>query len=259
MNSEKLNLLWNACIVRQQVVQSCRYGPPLGGQGLAKRCGLASVLPGLSQPFGGWAHVELADSSWPWASPQHQQEVPPGQLAAGHRTAAPSQFRQGGKQSVHRQGNSQPMYVHYSTVQSFSRWNPPPSYPDTNRCLHPSQALQARRIQCEHQNVDPLVWTSHRVTKWIRDIDLKVGMQKKKFHLQNCTWEKRFTLNHISALWKFNNRKLKLQVVACSPCVYSALPISEVIEGLCHCTEPALVDDRPFIWITSQSCLFVLT
>ncbi|XP_023254172.1 kazrin-like, partial [Seriola lalandi dorsalis] len=35
------------------------------------------------------------------------------------------------------------------------------------------EALQARRIQCEHQNVDPLVWTSHRVIKWIRDIDLK--------------------------------------------------------------------------------------
>ncbi|CAI5647155.1 unnamed protein product [Oreochromis niloticus] len=35
------------------------------------------------------------------------------------------------------------------------------------------EALQARRIQCEHQNVDPLVWTTHRVMKWIRDIDLK--------------------------------------------------------------------------------------
>uniref|UniRef100_A0A3P9IZS9 Kazrin, periplakin interacting protein n=1 Tax=Oryzias latipes TaxID=8090 RepID=A0A3P9IZS9_ORYLA len=35
------------------------------------------------------------------------------------------------------------------------------------------EALQARRAQCEHQNVDPLVWTSHRVMKWIRDIDLK--------------------------------------------------------------------------------------
>ncbi|XP_069545202.1 kazrin-A isoform X2 [Brachyistius frenatus] len=35
------------------------------------------------------------------------------------------------------------------------------------------EALQARRIQCEHQNVDPLVWTSHRVMKWIKDIDLK--------------------------------------------------------------------------------------
>ncbi|XP_067447938.1 kazrin-A isoform X2 [Thunnus thynnus] len=35
------------------------------------------------------------------------------------------------------------------------------------------EALQARRIQCEHQNMDPLVWTSHRVIKWIRDIDLK--------------------------------------------------------------------------------------
>ncbi|XP_040048727.2 kazrin-A isoform X5 [Gasterosteus aculeatus] len=35
------------------------------------------------------------------------------------------------------------------------------------------EALQARRVQCEHQNVDPLVWTSHRVVKWIKDIDLK--------------------------------------------------------------------------------------
>uniref|UniRef100_A0A3Q3ICE3 SAM domain-containing protein n=1 Tax=Monopterus albus TaxID=43700 RepID=A0A3Q3ICE3_MONAL len=35
------------------------------------------------------------------------------------------------------------------------------------------EALQARRTLCEHQNVDPLVWTSHRVIKWIRDIDLK--------------------------------------------------------------------------------------
>ncbi|XP_017273213.1 kazrin-A isoform X3 [Kryptolebias marmoratus] len=35
------------------------------------------------------------------------------------------------------------------------------------------EVLQARRIQCEHQNADPLVWTSHRVVKWIRDIDLK--------------------------------------------------------------------------------------
>uniref|UniRef100_A0A8C6SI67 SAM domain-containing protein n=1 Tax=Neogobius melanostomus TaxID=47308 RepID=A0A8C6SI67_9GOBI len=35
------------------------------------------------------------------------------------------------------------------------------------------ESLQARRLQCEHQNVDPLVWTSHRVVRWIRDIDLK--------------------------------------------------------------------------------------
>lgn len=38
-----------------------------------------------------------------------------------------------------------------------------------------AQALQARRAKCEHQNWDPLVWTSHRVIKWIKDIDLKVG------------------------------------------------------------------------------------
>ncbi|KAI1892540.1 hypothetical protein AGOR_G00134640 [Albula goreensis] len=35
------------------------------------------------------------------------------------------------------------------------------------------EALQARRSQCEHQNLDPLVWTNHRVIKWVRDIDLK--------------------------------------------------------------------------------------
>ncbi|XP_072304815.1 kazrin-A isoform X3 [Eucyclogobius newberryi] len=35
------------------------------------------------------------------------------------------------------------------------------------------EALQARRLQCEHQNMDPLVWTSHRVVRWIKDIDLK--------------------------------------------------------------------------------------
>uniref|UniRef100_A0A3P9LFH1 SAM domain-containing protein n=1 Tax=Oryzias latipes TaxID=8090 RepID=A0A3P9LFH1_ORYLA len=35
------------------------------------------------------------------------------------------------------------------------------------------EALQARRTKCEHQNQDPVVWTCHRVMKWIRDIDLK--------------------------------------------------------------------------------------
>ncbi|XP_029007599.1 kazrin-A-like [Betta splendens] len=35
------------------------------------------------------------------------------------------------------------------------------------------EALQARRTNCEHQDWDPLVWTCHRVMKWIRDIDLK--------------------------------------------------------------------------------------
>ncbi|XP_062396755.1 kazrin-A [Sardina pilchardus] len=35
------------------------------------------------------------------------------------------------------------------------------------------EILQARRAQCEHQNLDPLVWTCPRVMKWIRDIDLK--------------------------------------------------------------------------------------
>ncbi|KAK6321686.1 hypothetical protein J4Q44_G00086620 [Coregonus suidteri] len=35
------------------------------------------------------------------------------------------------------------------------------------------EVLQARRAQCEHQHQDPVVWTCHRVIKWIRDIDLK--------------------------------------------------------------------------------------
>ncbi|RXN19871.1 kazrin-like protein [Labeo rohita] len=33
--------------------------------------------------------------------------------------------------------------------------------------------IQARRAQCENRDLDPVVWTSHRVIKWIRDIDLK--------------------------------------------------------------------------------------
>ncbi|KAG7256000.1 hypothetical protein CRUP_014236 [Coryphaenoides rupestris] len=28
-------------------------------------------------------------------------------------------------------------------------------------------------MQCEHQSADPLVWTSHRIMRWIREIDLK--------------------------------------------------------------------------------------
>lgn len=80
-----------------QVVQGCRHGPPLGGQGLVKRCRLASVLAGFSQSPGGRPHAELAESSRPGASPQHQQEVPPGQPAAGHRAAALAQLRQGGQ------------------------------------------------------------------------------------------------------------------------------------------------------------------
>ncbi|XP_056886005.1 kazrin, periplakin interacting protein b isoform X2 [Takifugu flavidus] len=47
------------------------------------------------------------------------------------------------------------------------------------------EALQARRAKCEHQNWDPLVWTSHRVIKWIKDIDLKEfadNLQGKGIH-----------------------------------------------------------------------------
>uniref|UniRef100_A0A3B5A5W1 Kazrin, periplakin interacting protein b n=1 Tax=Stegastes partitus TaxID=144197 RepID=A0A3B5A5W1_9TELE len=47
------------------------------------------------------------------------------------------------------------------------------------------EALQARRTKCEHQNWDPIVWTCHRVMKWIRDIDLKEfadNLQGKGIH-----------------------------------------------------------------------------
>uniref|UniRef100_A0A668RI71 SAM domain-containing protein n=1 Tax=Oreochromis aureus TaxID=47969 RepID=A0A668RI71_OREAU len=47
------------------------------------------------------------------------------------------------------------------------------------------EALQARRTNCEHQNWDPIVWTCHRVMKWIRDIDLKEfadNLQGKGIH-----------------------------------------------------------------------------
>lgn len=80
-----------------QVVQGCRLGPPLGGQGLVKWCRLASVLAGFPQSPGGRPHAELTDPSRLGASPQHQQEVPPGQPAAGHRAAALAQLWQGGQ------------------------------------------------------------------------------------------------------------------------------------------------------------------
>ncbi|XP_071191071.1 kazrin, periplakin interacting protein b isoform X3 [Salvelinus alpinus] len=35
------------------------------------------------------------------------------------------------------------------------------------------EVLEARRAQSEHKDQDPVVWTCHRVIKWIRDIDLK--------------------------------------------------------------------------------------
>ncbi|XP_060899066.1 kazrin, periplakin interacting protein b isoform X4 [Labrus mixtus] len=35
------------------------------------------------------------------------------------------------------------------------------------------EALQTRRLKCENQDRDPIVWTCHRVMRWIRDIDLK--------------------------------------------------------------------------------------
>ncbi|KAF3689996.1 Kazrin [Channa argus] len=47
------------------------------------------------------------------------------------------------------------------------------------------EALQARRTKCEHQDWDPIVWTCHRVMKWITDIDLKEyadNLQGKGIH-----------------------------------------------------------------------------
>uniref|UniRef100_A0A3Q1JXK8 SAM domain-containing protein n=1 Tax=Anabas testudineus TaxID=64144 RepID=A0A3Q1JXK8_ANATE len=47
------------------------------------------------------------------------------------------------------------------------------------------EALQARRTKCDHQDWDPIVWTCHRVMKWIRDIDLKEyadNLQGKGIH-----------------------------------------------------------------------------
>ncbi|KAA8593324.1 hypothetical protein FQN60_009440 [Etheostoma spectabile] len=47
------------------------------------------------------------------------------------------------------------------------------------------EALQAQQAKCEHQDRDPIVWTCHRVMKWIRDIDLKEfadNLQGKGIH-----------------------------------------------------------------------------
>lgn len=35
------------------------------------------------------------------------------------------------------------------------------------------EILQSRRCECENQNTDPVVWTCHRIMKWIKEIDLK--------------------------------------------------------------------------------------
>ncbi|KAA0713982.1 Kazrin-A [Triplophysa tibetana] len=35
------------------------------------------------------------------------------------------------------------------------------------------EILQSRRAECENQNTDSMVWTCHRVVKWIKEIDLK--------------------------------------------------------------------------------------
>ncbi|XP_066500813.1 kazrin-A isoform X2 [Hoplias malabaricus] len=35
------------------------------------------------------------------------------------------------------------------------------------------EILQARRVDCEGQNTDPMMWSCPRIIKWLRDIDLK--------------------------------------------------------------------------------------
>ncbi|XP_051508456.1 kazrin-A isoform X2 [Myxocyprinus asiaticus] len=35
------------------------------------------------------------------------------------------------------------------------------------------EILQSRRAECENQNIHPVVWTCHRIIKWIKEIDLK--------------------------------------------------------------------------------------
>lgn len=34
------------------------------------------------------------------------------------------------------------------------------------------QSLAMRRLQCESENLDPLVWTNQRFMRWVRSIDL---------------------------------------------------------------------------------------
>ena len=34
------------------------------------------------------------------------------------------------------------------------------------------QALAMRRLQCESENIDPLVWSNQRFMRWVRSIDL---------------------------------------------------------------------------------------
>lgn len=34
------------------------------------------------------------------------------------------------------------------------------------------QAMAMRRLQCESENIDPIVWTNQRFIRWVRSIDL---------------------------------------------------------------------------------------
>ncbi len=38
------------------------------------------------------------------------------------------------------------------------------------------QVLIERRSECESKNVDPLVWTNHRLIQWVNSVDLNVSI-----------------------------------------------------------------------------------
>lgn len=169
-----------------QPLQGLGDGPPLGGDILAERRGLAPVFPDLPVPSSGRKAAELSEPSRPGAVPQHLRPQPPDQSAPGHPAAPDCQFRQRG--SVDQTPPTKVCQCKKSLLWA------------SVFCLL-LEALQVRRSNCEHQHRDPIVWTCHRVMKWIRDIDLKVhtGCHTNQM---NCSMEFTFKIKDV-LLWRW--------------------------------------------------------
>lgn len=192
-----------------QPVQGLWDGPSLGGNIVAEWRRLATVFPDLPVSFSGWTGAKFSEPSGPGAIPQHQRPEPPDQSAPCHPVTADCQFWQRGQRSwalrlksFHKSLSlSSSLYnakVHVICAQAAALSQQCLSFPSLSSALQAVlggylcvvflQALQVRRANCEHQNRDPIVWTCHRVMKWLRDIDLKVyaGCHRHVFPL--LTW-----------------------------------------------------------------------
>lgn len=187
-----------------QPVQGLWDGPPLGGDVLAEWRGLATVFPDLPVSFSGRTSAKFSKPSRPGAIPQHLWPEPPDQSAPCHPAAPDCQFWQRGQLTEVLLPKC--VCAKFTVQESFDVCYPSSLSPLLSStsipkpCVVLLQALQVRRSNCEHHNHDPIVWTCHRVMKWIRDIDLKVcaGCHTHPFNFINAkcnqmNWSPEFT------------------------------------------------------------------